>query len=285
MGKLTLAILVLAIALGVYWFWWSDQGANSPITVEGTMTVSGMPRLPGAATASGPQEIDFTIQTVPGKIRLSATIEGQTFANIIRLDKRESYTLDMKGKKYALEEFDLVDMGQTELHEKGEDNWPQELTRTADWEYISTDENKWFCNRQTMTGLPKELTDAANLSAAGGPAAALFATMFENVKLELWFTPKSRVGRRHFRTVNKLIRIRQVGSGIKEEGKRPQFEYLDLAFFPFPLKANISLGQMKIEMDVKRFSRNKIPKDVFEIPSGFAKVNKQEITPPLGPST
>ncbi len=281
MGKVTLLVLVLAIALGVYWFWWSDQGANKPITVEGTLTVSGMPSLPGSPAASGPQKIDVTLQTVPSKVRISARIQGRIIARVVRLDKREVYYIDEKARKYALEELDFVDMNQTELHEKGKETWPSEFTRTPDWEYVGRDEDRWFCNRQTMTGLPKEMTDAVKTAAAAGPAAA----MFKNVKIEAWFTPETRVGRRHFRTLNKLTRIREVGGKMKEGEKRPRFEYVNLAFFPIPLRANVSLGQMKIELEVRRLSREKIAKDAFEVPSGFVKVSKQEIGAALKPPT
>ena len=285
MGKVTLAVLVLAIALGVYWFWWSDQGANKPITVEGTLTVSGMPSLPGSPAASGPHKIDFTLQTVPNKVRISARIQGRTIAQIVRLDKRETYYVDEKSKKYAVEEFDLMDMDQTKLYEKGKETWPSEFTRTPDWEYVGRDEEKWFCNRQTLTGLPKDMTDAVKGAAAAGPAAAMFEAMFKNVKIEVWFTSETRVGRRHFRTLNKFIRVREVGSKVKEGEKRPQFEYVNLAFFPIPLRANVSLGQMKMELEVRRLSREKIAKDAFEVPAGFVKVSKQEIGAALKPPT
>lgn len=280
MGKVTLAILVLAIAAGVYWFWWSDQGANKPITVEGTVTVSGMPSLPGMPSSSGPLKADFSLQTVPNKVRFSARIEGVTVTQVLRLDKREIYYIDEKNKKYAVEEFEFADMHQTELHEKGEDTWPPEFTRTADWEYVPKEEDGWFCNKQTLTGLPKEITDAAKLSEAAG----MFEAMFKNVKIEAWFTPETRVGKRHFNTLNKLTRVREIGSKVKQEEKLPQFEYMNLAFFPIPLRANVSLGQTKIELEVRNLSRNKIAKDVFEVPADFTKVSKQEIQSALTPA-
>jgi hypothetical protein len=285
MGKVTLAVLVLAIALGVYWFWWSDQGANSPITLEGTITVSGVPTIPGVSAPGGQQKADLTLQVLPNKVRVLQHAQGQTANVIIRLDKREIYYIDTKNKKYALEEFDLVDKSETELQEKGEETWSSDFTRTPEWGYVGTGEDKRFCNRQTATGLPKVFVNIATTWAGKGSAAAIIETMFKNMKLELWFTPEMRFGRRHFSTLNKLLRIRKVGSGVKQEGKRPQFEYVNLAFFPIPLRAVVSQGQMKIEVEVKRVSRGKISKDVFEVPSGFTKVSKQEISSALKSST
>jgi len=281
MGKVTLALLVLAIALGVYWFWWSDQGANNPITVEGTFSMTGLsgltqmmglPDMSGTPGMQGPVNGDFTLQAVPNKVRVARNMQGKRLSAIIRLDKRELYILDEKKKVYASEEFDFVDMSETERQE-AEDTWAKELKRTADWDYIGTGEEKWFCNKQTPTNLPK-----------GQP-----------VKVEVWFTPDTRLGRRYFSTLNKLARVRLVGAAKqwemfnignlqkmvdlqKEKGeKRSQWKYVNLDFFPIPMKADLSFGPMRLKMDVKNLSREKISKEVFEIPSNYNKVNINEI--------
>jgi hypothetical protein len=214
MGKVTLAVLVVAMALGVYWFWWSDQGANNPITVEGTLSVSGMPMMPGM---QGAQKVDFSLQAVPGKIRVGGSLQGKKASAIINLRKREFYVLNESKRTYAQEEFDLVDMLQTKPPEKSEVAWPKELKRTPEWDYVGTGDGKRFCNKQTFSGLPSELMDAAKSAPGAGGAGALpqMNALASNVNGEMWFTPETRLGRRYFSTLNKLLRWRQVGSGVK----------------------------------------------------------------------
>jgi len=109
----------------------------------------------------------------------------------------------------------------------------------------------------------------------------------------VWFTPDTRLGRRYFSTINKLARVNAVGRGgkgpissilgapvpgmPKTSGKRPQVKYVNLDFFPIPMKADLSVGPMRIKLDVKRLSRKKIPKDVFEVPSDYKKVSADEL--------
>ncbi len=273
MGKVTLAVLVVAIALGVYWFWWSDQGANNPITVEGTLSVSGMGMMPGM---QGAQKVDFRLQAVPGKIRVGGSLQGKEVSAIINLRKRELYVLNKSKKTYAQEEFDLVDMSQTKPPEKSELGWPKELKRTPEWDYVGSGEGKRFCNKQTFTGLPSELMDAAK-TAPGSAAVPQMNALASTVKGEMWFTPETRLGRRYFSTLNKLLRWRRVGSGMKESQKRPQFKYVKLDYFPLPMKAVTSFGPMRIQMTVKNLSRKKIPKDVFNVPPGYTKVSMKTI--------
>lgn len=282
MGKVTLVVLVAAIALGVYWFWWSDQGANSPITAEGTVSVSGlsglpgMPQLPGM---QGPMKANFTVQAVPGKIRLASSFLGKQSSVVANFGKSKVYVLNESKKTYAMEEFTLVDMEKTEAVKKSELTWPRELKRTADWEYLGSGEKQWFCNKQTP-------------STAAGSSQAEISPLGGQAKIELWFTPETRLGRRYFGTLNKILRIEAIGgrkipglSGMmavvpgapKIAEKRPQFKYVNLDFFPIPMKAILSMAPMHVEMNVDRLSRKKIPKDVFEIPSGYKKVSLQEV--------
>jgi len=268
MGKLTLLVLVLAIALGAYWFWWSDQGANDPITVEGKLSISGVPGLPGLASVlptQGSGNVDFTLQAVPNKLKFSGTAQGEKVSFIVRLDKREMHILNHKRKVYASQEFDFVDMSETEQDEKSGETWFEALTRTADWAYIGTGDGKRFCNKQAPTELSK-----------GNPGRA-----------ELWFTPDTRLGRRYFSTLNRLFRIQPVGNSKQwgmfnlgamqslfngntaQNEKRPQLKYVNLDFFPVPMKADVAFGPMRFKLDVKNLSREKIPKDTFEIPSDY----------------
>jgi len=288
MGKVTLGILVLAIAAGVYWFWWSDQGGNGPITVEGTISVSGMPTIPGLPAAQGPLKGSFTLRALPNKLRFDQDFQGLPvkMSAIIRLDKRLIYVLDEKKKTYDSEEFDLVEMSQTELHE-GKESWPSEFKRTADWEYIGRDDGKRFCNKQTASSLPKEISDATK-GAPSGAASMLpgMEAMFKNAKAELWFTPDTRIGRRYFSMLNKLTRMRVAGAKVDEKEKRPQFKYGNLDFFPIPMRAAVSFGTMRVELEVKSLSRGKIPKDVFEIPSAYQlkKQGRAELNPAMAPN-
>jgi hypothetical protein len=282
MGKVTLGVLVLAIAAGVYWFWWSDQGANSPITVEGTFSISGMPAMPGVSALQGTIKGNVTLQAVPNKLRLTQEFQGLPLKGsvIVRLDKRVVYVIDENKKTYESRDFDLVEMSQTELHE-GKETWPSEFLRAADWEYIGRDEGKRFCNKQT--GLPKELVDAAK-GAPGGTGSILpgMEGIAKNAKAEFWFTPDTRLGRRYFAALNKLTRIRLAGTKADEKQKRPQFKYGNLDFFPIPMRAVISAGGMRMELEVKNLSRGRIAKDVFEIPSGYKQEKSQHAD--AGPS-
>ncbi len=274
MGKITLAVLVVAIALGVYWFWWSDQGANNPIAVEGTLSVAGMPATPGM---QGPQTIDFSLQALPNRLKAGGNVQGKEMSAIIDLRKRKMYVLNESKRTYAEEEFELVDMTQT----KREDlnlPWPKEFKRTPDWDHIGTGEGKWFCNKQTLKELPKELADAAKTSGTDVPGAAMMEAVLKNINAEIWFTPDTRLGRRYFSMLNKLTRICKVGKGTAEKEKRPQFQYVNLDYFPIPMKATLSLGPMRIEMEVKSLSRKKIPKDAFDIPSNYKKVSMREVS-------
>lgn len=279
MGKVTLVILVLAIALGVYWFWWLDQGANGPISAEGALSFVGVPGLPGT---QGPMKVNFTLQAMPNKLRLSGKTQGNAFSAIIRLDKREMYILDESKRTYSTEEFELVGMDQTKPPEETEETWPSEFKRTADWEYMGSGDGKRFCNKQTMTGLPKQLMDITK-TAPGGSAEMLplMQAMLKDVKADLWFTPETRLGRRYFSMLNKLARIREVGKAVDE--KRPQFRYGNLDYFPIPMKAVIAMGPVRMEMEVKSLSRKRIPKDVFEVPSDYKKVAKQQMGQDFNP--
>jgi len=281
-GKVTLAVLVLAIALAVYWFWWSDQGANNPIAVEGTLSVSGIPAMPGM---QGSQKIDFTLQAVPNKIRIAGSVQGKEVSAIINLSKRELYVLNESKKTYAQEEFDLVDMAKTKPPEKHE-TWEKNLKRTADWDYIGAGEGRWFCNKQTFTGLPTGQADLTkSIPGMNIPAGPQMDALKKSVKGEMWFTPDTRLGRRYFSTLNKLFRVKPVGRGgssplsniAKSSEKRPQLKYVNLDYFPIPMKLVAGLGPMRIEMNVKNISRKKLPKDVFEAPSNYKKVSMEQV--------
>jgi len=283
MGKVTLAVLVIAIALGVYWFWWSDQGANSPITVEGTLSVSGMPMMPGM---QGPMEADFILQATPSKRKFTLTAQGKKLTDILCPGKRKWYVLDEKKKTYAQLEFSLVEMTETASPSEMKGTWFSELKRTADWDYIGTGDGKRFCNKQTFSGLPEGLMDMLKDSGAPSAALAQVEALSNNIKWELWFTPDTRVGRRYFSMFNKLMRIDPVGRGEMDtmfditklfKGKRPQVKYVNLDYFPIPMKAVVSFGPMRVEMNVKSLSRRKIPKDAFEVPSDYEKVRLKEV--------
>jgi hypothetical protein len=264
MGRITLAVLILAIAAGVYWFWWSDQGANGPITLKGTISYAGMPGMDGTLKSN------FTLQAVPNKIRSTADIQGQRISSIIDLKKKKMYVLNDAEKTYAVEEFDLVGMSQTEKQDKWENTWFSVLKQTADWDYIGNGEGKHFCNKQTLEGLPTELTGATKTATgASAAAAALAQEVSKNVKGEAWFTPGTRLGWRYFSTLNKLMRVRPNGTGQRDTAKRPQFKYVNLDFFPIPMKATVSLGPMRMQMEVDKLSRGKISKDVFEVPQDY----------------
>lgn len=265
-----MAVLVAVIALGVYWFWWSDQRANSPVSVEGRISVVGAPM---------PLKADFTLQAVPGKLRVNFKGGKIGLSAIVRLDKREIVLISDTNKTYVRTEFDLVDKSQTEPPEKWELTWPKELKRTAEWAYIGAGDRKWFCNKQTPTeaierlelpgGLPPglKLPGVPERKGASAPAQG-----------EIWFTSETRLGRRYFSMLNKLARIRPVGEKVAESEKRPQWKYVNLDFFPIPMKVVASEGGQRLEMEVTKLSRKKIPKKVFEttIPAGYKKVEMAE---------
>ena len=283
MGKVTLAVLLAAIALGVYWFWWSDQGANSPITIEGTISVAGIPLMPGM---QGPMEADFTLQATPSKRKFTLKHEDKRVTDILCPGKKEWYVLDEKKEVYAQLEFNLVEMTETASPLEMKGTWFGGLKRTADWDYIGTGDGKRFCNKQTFTGLPEELKEMVKSADAPPAALAQVEALSKNIQWELWFTPDTRVGKRYFSMFNKLIRIDPVGRGEMNtlldiaklfKGKRPQIKYVNLDYFPFPMKAVVSFGPMRVEMNVKNISRKKIPKDAFEVPSNYKKVSLKEV--------
>jgi len=280
MGKTTLAVLVLAIALGVYWFWWSDQGANNPIAVEGTFSVTGVQGMPGM---QGPMKGNFTIHATPRKIRFTTSGQGEGSSALVRLDQRKAYALNEKKKIYYLEKFDFVDLSQTKTSEKAERTWPGELKRSADWDNIGAADAKRFCNKQRLTGLPGEVKEIIHILETGAPALTQMEAVLKNSPWVLWFTPETRFGRRYFGTLNKLLRIRNI-KGAKARRKRPQFKYASLDFFPFPMKAVISLPPIRIEMEVKKLSRKRIPGEVFDIPSDYRQVSKTELAESFKPT-
>ena len=284
MGKLTLGILLAAIALGVYWFWWSDQGANAPITIEGTISVTGLPMMPGM---QGPLKGDFTLQATPAKRKFSIEILGDKYTDIICPGKKLWHVVNERKKVYAQPEFNLVDSSKTELHEL-EGTWFDGLRRTADWEYIGTGEGKRFCNKQTFTGIPKWATEAIKAAGASSSDLAQVEALAKGLKWELWFTPEARVGRRYFSLLNKVARMEMVGRGETAsmfdmsnlfKGKRPQVRYANLDYFPIPMKLVASYGPRRVEMNVEKLSREKIPKETFELPSGFRKVDIKQALP------
>jgi hypothetical protein len=276
MGKIALAVLVIALGLGVFWFWWSDQGANNPVTIEATFSVSGLPAIPGM---KGPIEGNLTLYVTSNKVKISQDMKDQKVSTIIRFDKREMYILDDKNRKYATQEFDLVDTDQTEKKETGDETWSGELKRTAEWDYIGREDEKRFCNKQTFSGNPADMAAGAGTlpGMEGLSAMSKIPGGSNKVTAELWFTQDTRCGRRLFGVFNKLMRLREVGSGIDQKDKRPQYKYTNLDFFPIPMRANFSLGSISMQMEVKSLSRKKIDKTNFEIPSNYTKTNLQDI--------
>jgi hypothetical protein len=263
----------------VYWFWWQDQGANAPITVKGTLSVSGMP---GMGTSGSAPKIDFTLQTIPNKVRVSGDVQGQKVSAIVDLSKRTVYVLNDSKRKYGEEEFEYVDMPQTELHGSKDETWPKEFKRTSDWEYIGAGDGRRFCNKQTFSASAADAMDAAKgIPGISLPQLPATGDTSGKVEGEMWFTAETRLGKRHFSTLNKLTRIREVGKGTKTKEKRPQYKYVNLDFFPIPMKGKVSsqaMGmRMTLQMDAKSLSRKKISKDVFEVPSGYTKVDIKEV--------
>jgi hypothetical protein len=282
MGKVTLAVLVAAIALAVYWFWWSDQGANSPITLEGTISATGVPMMPGM---QGPLEGSFTLQATPSKRKFTIAFQDIRITDIFCPSKKLWYVLNEKKKVYAKLEFNLVDTSKTDLYEVDE-TWFSGLKRTAEWDYIGAGEEKRFCNKQTFSGLPKWLTDAIKASGAESAGLSQIEALAKGVQWEMWFTPETRVGKRYFGLLNKMARVEPVGRGEQNatldlsklfKGKRPQVKYANLDFFPIPLKLNVSMGPVKVDLSVKNLSRKSVPKDAFEVPSGYTKVDIKQV--------
>ncbi len=264
MGRISAAVLVLAIAAGIYWFWWSDQGANSPITLKGTISYAGVPGTSGSVKST------FTLQAVPDKLRSTQQIGGERGSTIVDLKKKKVYILDDSNKTYYEEKFELVGTSQMERLDKWENTWFSGFKRTADWEYMGNGDGKRFCNRQTLEKLPTELTGARKAaSGANAAGAALMQAMSKSVKGELWFTADTRLGRRYFSTLNKVIRMRPSSTAHRDTTRRPQFRYANLDFFPIPMKATVSFGGMRMQMEVDKLSRGKIPKDAFEVPKDY----------------
>jgi Domain of unknown function (DUF4412) len=252
LNKITIGVVVLVVAVGAFWFFYYEQGANKPITIEGTLTASGT-GMPMAVNAA-----EVNLYATPKKLKINAEINKEKVDLILRLDKEIILIIDHSSRKYAEIEFKYVDKDKVKSPGDSTFKWEDLFDIKVDTGYVGEESDKIFCRKLSLKNAPG--------------------------KYEMWLTRDIRIGRSYIKAVNKLLKIDPVNMPNMSTGgggKRPQIRYQNMEYFPIPLKLDVSMsqGQYRVNMkwEAKKVSRKSIAKSEFEVPSGFTKVGIMDL--------
>jgi hypothetical protein len=246
MGKVVAILWIGAILFGGFWFGYYQEGANRDITVE----------VDGAVAPQGvPVQIELRKLYASGN---NAAMELAIKAGGRRVEGRVIYDMANNEeivvcdaiKAYAKTSFDLVDKSE--------------------------------CKRATSTPMAddedaKRLPDSRTIA---GYRCHAFAGLEEGREIgKAWYTYEIRLGRTHIALVNKLLRI-DADSGFfighRTSKEKPE-QVSGFDYFPVPLAARGRAGDGRMSLDVKSVSRDKIDKDVFEVPGSYDKMELEEL--------
>ncbi len=250
-------MVILLVVLGVFWFFFYEEGANRPICIEGTATVL----VPGMMRSPTPLEIRMNATTT--KFKFSTSIGKGEYDLILRLDKKVLIVVHHKGKSYAEAEFKYIEESKVASPRKIESDWDEIFDVTVDARYIGKEPYRCFCRKLRLKNAP------------GGKGG----------KVELWLTRDAQISRSYVGALNKMLRIEVVNAPMGAFGadkKRPQVDWGDMEYFPIPLKADIffpvpGMGNFKLKWEVTKFSREGIDEKAFEPPAGYKKIPLDEM--------
>jgi len=255
--KIIIGLVILLLAFGAYSFYFSQGGGNRPITIEGTL--QGKDPLTGKSVIQ-----DYRINITPSKVSFnSKTPEKVNFSLILRFDKKKIYLVNNDKKKYSVLEFKYIGKDKVKDWEETDLTWWKSFDATIDGANIGTDSEKFFCKKFTLKKAP--------------------------LNVNVWFTRQTKFGRAYIRALNNLARVEIINApekfkNIFDFGDR-KFRGKDLEFFPIPLKADmrISMPGMKTGAiwEAKIISRDKIEKDVFEVPETYEEIDVSEMVQEL----
>jgi hypothetical protein len=270
MGKAVLVVFVGLIGFGGYWFYWEDGGGNAPITIEYELNAAANLRM---GMPSFNVKGDLGLCAMPDRLKISVDMKGQNMGPLnmeilLLLDKKTAYTILPDDEIYSSETFDFVPMSETEKASNGDFDWHEFFNVEVDGKWMGEEDELYYARKHTLKETPQEL---------GG------------LKLEIWFTDGTKLGRRYIKGLNKLLRIDSPdgSEGMPlafgtEDMKRPQLTPKDLPYFPIPLKIVVAfndsrIGRLTFEAEAKKFSRKKCPKGTFQVPSDYDEVEPQEL--------
>jgi len=251
--KITIGFLILVLIVGGFWLFYYQQGANRPITIEGTATIM-------MSTMRSPYTLDIVYVATPRKHKLSvSTATKEKYDLILKLNKKIFQMIDHKEGAYAEVEFKYVEKDKVEEPKKFNADQYDMLEETVDAQYIGTGQNRYFCRKIQIKNIPGTF--------------------------EIWLTRDTKMGRAYIGTLNRLLRIEVVNAPMPAaalNAKRPQLSSKDIRYFPIPFKADISvpvpgLGNYRLQWEAKKVSRGRVKTSAFELPSGYKKVSFEQM--------
>lgn len=295
MGKITLIVLISLVGFGAYWFYWEEEGANAPIVSNYDIMMTVLEKKGNAITK---YDMDGYLNVYAikdqAKFETKINIKKQNkkiteikFDAIFRLDKQKLFLILPDSKVYFEKEFTLVPTSQAEKPGKSDFVWRDNFELAVDGLWFGNDKEKYYAIKQVPKG--KEWDEW--LKQAPG------------TKIELWFTSDTKLGSNYINLINKMLRMdmnweKEMGglkagvalpkiSGSGSKDKRTQLAKSDLPYFPIPLKIYFETietdptnpankNHIKITATSKEFSRKKIQKSEFNVPTDYKKVNFEQ---------
>ena len=249
-NKITIVGVILIVGLGAFWFFYYEQGANQPIAIEATITASGT-GIPMAVNGA-----ELNLYATPKKLKINLEVDKEKVDFILRLDKDIMFIIDHSKRKYAEIEFKYVDKDKVKSPSDASFKWEDKFDIKVDAKYIGEGSDKIFCRKFSLKNNP--------------------------AKVDIWLTRDIKIGRSYIKAVNKLLKIDPVNKQNKSiggGGKRPQIGSQNMEYFPVKLDVSMSeRGQsINVKLEAKKVSRKSIPKSEFEVPSGFSKVEFEDL--------
>lgn len=295
MGKITLIVLIALAGLGAYWFYWNEEGANSPIRSNYDIIMTILEKKGNAITR---YDMDGYLNLYAikdrAKFETKINIKKQNkkiadlkFDVIFRLDTLKLFLILPDSKVYFEKEFTLVPASQAEKPGKSDFVWQENFETAIDGEWFGNDKEKYFAIKQVPKG--KEWEE--------------WKKQMPGTKIELWFTSDTKFGSYYVNLINKILRMdmnweKEMGglkdvialpkiTGGSSENKRTQLSKSNLPYFPIPLKMYFETiesdprnpankNHIRITATSKEFSRNKIQKSEFIVPADYKKVNFEQ---------
>ena len=285
MGKVVLIVFLVLLAIGGYWFYWEDGGANAPITVEYDISSTAWMLL-GNRWVTTEVDGDLNVYATADKLKIALHLEFRTqgrkatdfrIEGILRLDEKRLYLILPDEKIYTEDKFDFVPKSQIKKPKGIDIDWFRVFDVKIDGRWFGPKDERYFAR--------KHIPNAKEIEQLKAQMPGLI--------IELWFTRDIRAGNGYLKGINKLLRIgdveKEIQKNVKKKGeKRPQLASIDLAYFPLPAKIffyakNPITGELRrIDITATQFSRRKIPESVFKVSSEYKKISFTDFMKKLG---